>query len=196
MEFIKKIWSIPIFSLILHRKEENQDGGAEKFLLFIIFLVQNMIDKNKVQQCVEEWIQDKEYFLVEVSVDKNNKVIVEIDNKEGVWIDDCCDLSRFIEEHFDRDVEDFELEVGSAGIGQPFKVEQQYINCIGKNVEVLAADGKKMEGVLKSVDGRQFVVTVSEKQKVEGKKRPQLVEVEKEFSMDEVKYCKYLINFK
>ena len=55
---------------------------------------------------------------------------------------------------------------------------------------------KIMEGVLKSVDGRQFVVTVTEKQKVEGKKRPQLVEVEKQFSMDEVKYCKYLINFK
>ena len=105
-------------------------------------------------------------------------------------------MSRFIEEHLNRDEEDYELEVGSAGIGQPFKVEQQYINCIGKDVEVLAADGKKMTGVLKSVDGRKFVVTVSEKQKVEGKKRPQLVEVEKEYSMDEVKYCKYLINFK
>lgn len=142
----------------MHRKEENQDGGAEKFLLFIIFLVQNMIDKNKVQQCVEEWIQDKEYFLVEVSVDKNNKVIVEIDNKEGVWIDDCCDLSRFIEEHFDRDVEDFELEVGSAGIGQPFKVMQQYENNIGNKVEVLTEENKKLIGKLTAVTPESITI--------------------------------------
>lgn len=155
-----------------------------------------MIDKNVVKTVVEEWLQDKEYFLVDIEVSTDDRIVVEIDHADGVWIEDCVSLSRFIEDRLNRDEEDYELEVGSAGIGQPFKVEQQYINCIGKNVEVLAADGKKMEGVLKSVDGRQFVVTVSEKQKVEGKKRPQLVEVEKEFSMDEVKYCKYLINFK
>lgn len=155
-----------------------------------------MIDKNVVKTVVEEWLQDKEYFLVDIEVSTDDRIVVEIDHADGVWIEDCVSLSRFIEGRLNRDEEDYELEVGSAGIGQPFKVEQQYINCIGKNVEVLAADGKKMEGVLKSVDGRQFVVTVSEKQKVEGKKRPQLVEVEKEFSMDEVKYCKYLINFK
>ena len=117
-----------------------------------------MIDKNKVQQCVEEWIQDKEYFLVEVSVDKNNKVIVEIDNKEGVWIDDCCDLSRFIEEHFDRDVEDFELEVGSAGIGQPFKVMQQYENNIGNKVEVLTEEYKKLIGKLTAVTPESITI--------------------------------------
>ena len=77
--------------------------------------------------------------------------------------EDCCELSRFIEEHFDRDVEDFELEVGSAGIGQPFKVLQQYINSIGYDVELLTADGKKMEGSLKSADEQGFVVTVLEK---------------------------------
>ena len=85
---------------------------------------------------------------------------------------------------------------GSAGIGQPFKVAQQYINYIGEQVEVLAADGKKVQGVLKSVDGTRFVVTVQEKQKLEGKKRPMMVEVDKDFDMNEVKYTKYLLNFK
>ena len=105
-------------------------------------------------------------------------------------------LSRFIEDHLNRDEEDYELEVGSAGIGQPFKVEQQYINCVGKDVEVLAKDGKKVKGVLKSVEAPQFVVTVQEKQQVEGKKRPQLVDVDCTFNMNEIKYCKYVINFK
>ena len=113
-----------------------------------------------------------------------------------MWIEDCVALSRFIEEHLSRDEEDYELEVGSAGLGMPFKVEQQYINCIGKEVEVLSAEGKKITGTLKSVEGRTFVVSTKEKQKVEGKKRPVLVDVDMQFSMDEVKYCKYLISFK
>ena len=155
-----------------------------------------MINKNVVTKAVEEWLQKGDYYLVDVEMTTDDRIVIEIDHADGVWIEDCVSLSRFIEDHLNRDEEDYELEVGSAGIGQPFKVEQQYINCIGKDVEVLAADGKKVVGVLKSVDGRKFVVTVSEKQTVEGKKRPQLVEVDKEFSMDEVKYCKYLINFK
>ena len=86
--------------------------------------------------------------------------------------------------------------MGSAGLGQPFKVEQQYVNHIGDTVEVLGQDGKKIQGVLKSVDGKNFTVTVQEKQKQEGKKRPVLVDVDKTFSMDEVKYAKYLLTFK
>ncbi len=113
-----------------------------------------------------------------------------------MWIDDCVELSRFIEERLDRDEEDFELEVGSAGLGQPFKVEQQYQNHIGKEVEVLQADGKKVKGLLKAVDGRQFTVSVKEKVKVEGKKRPELQDVDHQYDMDEVKYTKYLISFK
>lgn len=155
-----------------------------------------MIDKNNVKKLVEEWLQDKEYFLVDVEVSADDRIVVEIDHADGVWIEDCVALSRFIEEHLSRDEEDYELEVGSAGLGQPFKVEQQYINCIGKEVEVLASDGIKLRGILKSVEGRLFTVTYQEKKKIEGKKRPELVDVEKQFSMDEVKYCKYYINFK
>lgn len=155
-----------------------------------------MIDKNIVKNLVSEWLQDKEYFLVDVEVSPDDRIVVEIDHAEGVWIEDCVALSRFIEEHLSRDEEDYELEVGSAGLGMPFKVEQQYVNCIGKDVEVLAADGKKYAGVLKSVEGRDFVVTMTEKQRIEGKNRPVPVEVDRQFSMDEVKYCKYLINFK
>lgn len=155
-----------------------------------------MIDKNKVKELALEWLKDKEYFLVDATVDEQNKITVEIDHKDGVWIEDCCELSRFIEEHFDRDVEDFELEVGSAGIGQPLKVLQQYINSIGYDVELLTADGKKMEGCLKSADEAGFVVTVQEKQKLEGKKRPQMVDVDKAFGYGDVKWVKNIIDFK
>ena len=155
-----------------------------------------MIEKKIVESLVEEWLADKDYFLVDVEVTPDDRIVVEIDHAEGVWIDDCVSLSRFIEDHLDRDEEDYELEVGSAGIGQPFKVEQQYINNIGKQVEVLAADGKKYKGELTGVEGRSFTVRTQEKQTVEGKKRPVLVDVDKTFTMDEVKYCKYVIDFK
>lgn len=155
-----------------------------------------MIEKKLVKSLVEEWLEGKEYFLVDVEVTPDDRIVVEIDHADGVWIEDCVELSRFIEDHLDRDEEDYELEVGSAGLGQPFKVEQQYINCIDKQVEVLAADGKKVTGILKSVEAPSFTVVVKEKQKIEGQKRPVLVDVEKTFSMDEVKYCKYIIDFK
>ena len=155
-----------------------------------------MIAKSVVSQLVEEWLEEKDYFLVDVTVTPDNRIVVEIDHAEGVWIEDCVELSRFIESKLDREQEDFELEVGSAGIGQPFKVLQQYINHIGMEVEVLVADGRKLAGVLKEADETHFTVTISKKVKLEGEKRPKMVEEDVTFAYDEIKYTKYLINFK
>lgn len=155
-----------------------------------------MIDKNVVKKIVDEWLEDKDYFLVDIMVSPDDKIVVEIDHADGVWIEDCVALSRYVEEHLSRDEEDYELEVGSAGLGQPFKVPQQYVNFVGQEVEVLDEDGKKYKGILKSVDGNDFVVTVREKVKVEGKKRPVLSDVDHTFQMNKVKYTKYLLSFK
>ena len=155
-----------------------------------------MIDKNIVKRLVDEWLEGKEYFIVDIQISPESKIVVEIDHADGVWIEDCVELSKFIEEHLSRDEEDYELEVGSAGLGQPFKVPQQYINCIGKEVEVLDQDGSKVKGILKSVDGNKFIVSVNEKVRVEGKKRPVKMDVDHEYDMNEVKYTKYLISFK
>ena len=100
-----------------------------------------MIDKNIVKNLVEQWLEGKEYFLVDIQLSSDNKIVIEIDHADGVWIEDCVELSKFIEERLSRDDEDYELEVGSAGLGQPFKVARQYEIFIGKNVEVLGADG-------------------------------------------------------
>ena len=141
-------------------------------------------------------MEGKDYFLVDVEISSDNRIVVEIDHADGVWIEDCVELSKFIEEHLNRDEEDFELEVGSAGLGQPFKVPQQYVNFVGKEVEVLDADGKKVQGTLKQVEGNNFTVAVKEKVHVEGKKRPVMQDVDHTYTMDGVKYTKYLINFK
>ena len=155
-----------------------------------------MIDRNVVSGIVNEWLEDKEYFLVDVCVSPDDKIVVEIDHAEGVWIDDCVELSRFIESKLDREEEDYELEVGSAGIGQPFKVLQQYLIHIGKEVEVLTRDGKKLEGVLKDANEENMTVTVQKKVKPEGAKRPKLVEEDVTYTYNDIKYTKYLISFK
>ncbi len=155
-----------------------------------------MIERNTVKTVVEEWLSGNDYFLVDVTFTPDDRIVVEIDHADGVWIEDCAELSRFMQERLGEELGNFELEVGSAGIGQPFKVVQQYENHIGKEVEVLDAEGKKVQGVLKQVDGRDFVVTVKEKQKLEGKKRPQIVDVDKTYNMDNIKYTKYLLSFK
>ena len=157
-----------------------------------------MIDKNVVTKAVEEWLQKGDYYLVDVEMTADDRIVIEIDHADGVWIEDCADLSRHLQETLGDELGDYELEVGSAGIGQPFKVVQQYRNHIGKEVEVMQQDGKKLQGILKEVseDGTQFTVTIMEKQHIEGKKRPELVEVDKLFAMNDVKYCKYLLAFK
>ena len=145
---------------------------------------------------MEEWLQRGDYFLVDIQMDGDERIVIEIDCADGVWIEDCADLSRFLQERVGDELGDYELEVGSAGLGQPFKVEQQYLNHVGDQVEVVTADGKKLTGTLKQVQGRIFTVTTQEKQVPEGKKRPVKVDVDRDFSMDEVKSTRYLLAFK
>jgi len=157
-----------------------------------------MINKDVLKTAVEEWLSGNDYFLVDVEMTPDGRIVIEIDHADGVWIEDCAELSRFLQEKLGEELGDYEVEVGSAGIGQPFKVVQQYRNHVGKEVEVLSLDGKKQQGILKEVadDGLSFVVTVKEKQKLEGKKRPVIVDVDKTFTTDSVKYTKYLLSFK
>ena len=155
-----------------------------------------MITKETIKTLTEEWLHDNDYFLVDINFASDDRIVIEIDHADGVWIEDCAELSRFLQERLGDELGDYELEVGSAGLGQPFKVAQQYLNHIGDTVEVLDMEGKKVQGTLKSVDGRDFVVTVQEKQKQEGKKRPVIVDVDKTYSMDAIKYAKYILAFK
>ena len=155
-----------------------------------------MINKETIETVVEEWLKDNDYFLVDIIFADGDRIVIEIDHADGVWIEDCAELSRFLQERLGDELGEYELEVGSAGLGQPFKVAQQYINHVGDMVEVLDLEGKKMQGILKAVDGTQFTVSVKEKQKQEGKKRPVLVDVDKTYQMDGVKYAKYLLAFK
>ena len=130
-----------------------------------------MIDKQLVETIVTEKLVGTDCFLVDVSVSSDNVIVVEIDNETGIDIDFCVELSRHIESRLDRDAEDFELEVGSAGLTAPFKVQGQYRKNVGHEVELLTKDGRKLSGVLSAVSDDTFAVDITKMVKPEGAKR-------------------------
>lgn len=157
-----------------------------------------MIDKQLLEQTVADAIEGTDAFIVDINIAPGNIITVEIDSATGVDIDTCAAITRRIESVFDRDEEDYELEVGSAGLTSPFKVKGQYGKNIGNDVEVLTRDGRKLTGCLVEVnaDGTEFVIEVTRKVKVEGKKRPEMIQEPVRLAVADTKYVKYLINFK
>lgn len=154
-----------------------------------------MIDPGALKEFVESKLEGTDMFLVQASVTPDNRITVEIDSPESVDIDFCVQLSRAIEAQFDRDVEDYELEVGSAGLTSPLRIPAQYRKHIGHNVEVLTADGRKLKGELMDADENGFTLGVDEKVKREGQKRPSIERHDYAFGYNEVKNTKYLLEF-
>lgn len=146
-------------------------------------------------EAIQARLDADDVFLVELTVAPGNRIAVTIDKMTGVSIDYCVQISRLIEQAFDREVEDFELEVASAGIGQPFKVEKQYHKNLGKQVEVLTKTGQKLKGELASVGHDGFVLKVETLVKPEGKKKKELQIFEHPFKFEEVKSVKDIITF-
>ena len=152
--------------------------------------------EKELTKVIETALEGSELFLVDVAVSRDNNIVVEIDSMDCVSIDDCAKLTKAIESHFDRDVEDYELEVGSAGLTSPFKVKRQYEKYIDEEVEILTKDGRKLKGTLKDATDDNFTVSITKKVKPEGAKRPVEVTEYETFNYDEIKYTKYLIQFK
>ena len=154
-----------------------------------------MLDATEIRNFIEKELEGTDYFLVDVKVKPDNLIEVEIDSDSPVSIEECEKLTRAIESEFDRDKEDYNLEVGSAGITSPFKVKRQYKKYIGQEVEVVKKDGKKISGLLKDANDDNFTVAVKEKVKKPENKRPVIEEVDYTLGYDEIKQTKYILKF-
>lgn len=178
---------------------EEKKGGQKPppFFPDVIQILEIMIENSRVNEIVQFWISQRDgFFIVGITINAHNTIIVEIDSFSGVTIEDCVSLHEAIENGLDREIEDYELEVGSAGLGQPFKVIEQYIKHVGDEVEVLTSSGIKIAGILVSADNSGFFLNVKRKVKVEGSKRAIEKEEDVHYGYDEIKYTKYLIRFK
>lgn len=152
--------------------------------------------KEALIKAVEEWMEGTAFFLVDVHISTDNDVSIAFESStDDVDIDDCVSLTRHIEARFDRSVEDYALEVGSAGLGRPFKVLKQFEKHLGQEVEVLPKSGKRITGILLAADAQGFTVEVARKIKTEGSKRPVLGTEAMTFTHSEVKHVATVVHF-
>lgn len=155
-----------------------------------------MITKEQIEKIVNEANKGTKRFLVDVNVAVGNKILVELDSLAPFNVQDCIEVSRFIESKLDRDVEDYELNVSSPGADRPFKVPLQYQKNVGRNLSVKLTDNSKLEATLLEVNDDTIVLESSQKEKVEGKKSKQLVTRQHNLLISEIKEAKVILSFK
>lgn len=133
-----------------------------------------MINKENIVKITKEILnsekenfQDKTIFFVDLKISNDNRITVNIDSFEGIKIADCATISKLIESKLDREKEDFELLVSSAGLTNPLKVIEQYKKNIGKSIKILSVDGEKSKGKLTEVleNGIKIIPELSKKKK-------------------------------
>ena len=155
-----------------------------------------MILKDAVNQIVEDFLHENNQYLVDLKVSPDNRIQIEIDSFRGVSLDDCVQLHRHIESVLDREVEDYELEISSAGLTEPFKVLNQYKKNVGKEVEILTKTGVKLKGILINIEDDTFELEYTKSVKPEGSKRKINITEKDKFSYNEIKTTKLIISFK
>ncbi len=149
-----------------------------------------------IKDAIEGEIVARGFFLVDLSVSKDNDIILTVESEEGiVELEDCVSISRFFETKFDREVEDYSLTVSSAGLDQPFKVLKQFRKAVGTKVEVSLKGGRKMIAELVDADADGVTLRYSVKEAVEGKKKKELVEHTETYAMDQVNAVRPYIEF-
>lgn len=172
-------------------KAKRGDGSP----LFLLRSVNNGMNIEQIKSTVTPILENRQLFLVDLTLSGKNVIEIFIDALTGVDIQTCIAVSREIEQHFNRNEEDFELTVSSAGIGYPFKVEQQYQKNLGKTVEVKLEDNTKMTGILKSFTSEEIVLEYEEKRVVAGKKKKETVQVEKAICRKAIRQIKDVVTF-
>lgn len=154
-----------------------------------------VINSQTISDFVSEALADTDCFPVSVEIRKNNDIVVEIDSDSRVDIDFVAQLNRKIEENFAPEIDDYNLEVGSAGLTSPLVLPRQFKKHIGHDMEVLTADGRKLHGLLTAADDNGFTLRVEEKVKKEGEKRPVLESRDIPFAYTDAKKVTYDLKF-
>jgi ribosome maturation factor RimP len=150
-----------------------------------------MITESRIQQLVEEKVADSDIFIVSIKVLPGNRIRVFVDAVQGLTVEACVSISRHIEGSLDREREDFELEVSSPGLLEPYVHPLQYRKNVGRTVRVVSVNGAEMKGKLIGFDGSN--ITVEPERAKKGKK----TEVETvTLPLDQIKEAKTVISFK
>ncbi|MDR0729197.1 MAG: ribosome assembly cofactor RimP [Prevotellaceae bacterium] len=155
-----------------------------------------MIEKKDIQPIIDNYTTGEELFLVSLKISADNVVEVVIDGPQGVNLGQCVALSNRINAAFDRDVDDFELTVSSAGLDQPLCILPQYLKYIGQEVEITLNTGRKLPVTLLDATPDTITVEYIQLRKIEGTKRKQTVHVTETYMLTEIKTTKPIIRWK
>jgi len=153
-----------------------------------------MIDKVKIAELVNEKLTEDQ-FLVDVKVSSSNVIDIMVDSDTGISINQIVEISRFVESNLDREVEDFELSVFSAGLSEPLSLIRQYKKNIGTEIDVLLTSGQKLTGILIKADDQGIDLEVTTKEKLEGSKKKELVTRVHSLGYPEIKEAKKVLKF-
>ncbi|MCQ2973867.1 MAG: ribosome assembly cofactor RimP [Bacteroidales bacterium] len=153
-----------------------------------------MISEQSIKKLLEENSDFNEYFFVSVHVSNDNVITIKADTDKGITIDECGEISNKLEALLNRDQEDFELEVSSPGLTEPFKILRQYQKNIGKQVDVLMIDGEKLQGTISKVETETVTIKVTKTEKINGKRTK--VETDNTISYADIKSTKLKLTFK
>jgi ribosome maturation factor RimP len=127
-----------------------------------------MITIQQIETLILDKLEADDVFVVNLSVSPSNAISVSLDSEKGIPVSYCIDISRLIEHNLDREEEDFSLEVSTAGLSEPLKLPQQYKKNIGREVDVITGEDKKMTGKVIEADETGFTIEIEEKVKLEG----------------------------
>ena len=154
-----------------------------------------MITVEQIKKLAEEKLAGTTNFIVDISVKPGNKITILLDNDKGISISECVDMSRHVEFSLDREQEDFELNVMSPGLTEPFKILRQYEKYLDRQVEVLTKENQKLTGKLISVNNEGIVLETRAKEKTEGKRSKQLIINNTPLTFNQIKETKVVISF-
>jgi ribosome maturation factor RimP len=155
-----------------------------------------MIQGESIRKCIQEELSQRGLFLVDVTVRPGNRITVFVDSMQGVTLEECISVSRFIESKFDREAEDFELEVSSPGLDSPLKLPQQYQKNMGRILEVITFDGMKTTGKLVEA-GEELIRLELETMEKDSKTRKKVKVIKTwERKIDEIKSARVAISLK
>ncbi|WP_010134447.1 ribosome assembly cofactor RimP [Ochrovirga pacifica] len=128
------------------------------------------MDKNKVENLVNLAIEENtSLFLVDLQINSDNKISVTVDGDQGVPLNECIRISRFVENSLDREEEDYSIEVATPDIAKPLLMKRQYLKNIGRTLKVRTEE-KKYEGeLIKATENEIELAWQTREQKTVGK---------------------------
>lgn len=172
----------------------NNGFGITRGLKSPLFILKML--RQQVQELLDEALNERsDLFLIDLEVKADNSIHVIIDGDKGVLVEDCMFISRAIEHNLDREEQDFSLTVTSAGAASPLVLPRQYKKNMGRDIEIITSDSKKVSGKLENISEDSVVLKWKTREpKPVGKGKTTVIK-EETISFDNIKEAKVIIKF-